>query len=189
MNRLSSLLVACAAVAFVAGCVYGATGGKPALPLSDEHGTERVLPASEAETIAAITNALGNQRYRRMGLYEAAKFTWEDIAPNWHPTNGFQLQPLQGPITNVPLDRAQTKWVPYVAFFYISTAPVNTNQTKVTVRTVLSKVIDGKEPGIHGPWAYHYRKVPPVRSEEESVLAAIADELRDEQQLKSGKTK
>ena len=174
------IVVGSVVVGFVSGCVTDLAGGKPRVPLSDKNGSERIFSANEIETAAAITNALGNFRYRDLMLYEAAKSDWAYIVRGWHPTNGFVLAPIlnaSGSITNVPIDRAGKKRVPYVGYFHILVAPVATNQTVVTVRTVLSEVIDGKEISVHGGWANHYRKVPPIRQEEQDVLLAIAEEL------------
>ena len=64
---------------------------------------------------------------------------------------------------------------------------LDTDRTKVTVRTISSEVIDGKEIfNVHGGTANHYRTVPPVRQEEENVLMAILEELAKERP--SGKT-
>ena len=111
-----------------------------------------------------------------MTLHEAAK--WPDIIPGHTVTEGFVLcsYALDG-IAKVPLDRARTKWVPYFAEFHIDVKPLDNNQTKVTVRSIRPRVIDGKEVGWHFGPSVHYRNVPPLRQEEEKVLAAIAEEL------------
>ena len=163
-------------VGLAVGCACAAIGGKPALPPSDKSGTARIFDASEAETIAAITNAFADLRYRGMKLDNAVGRQY--LAPRWHPTNGFVLFPLMASsITNVPLGRVDGPRVPYAACFHIITVPAGTNLTKVVVRTIVSEVIDGKEPGVHAQWAFHYRKVPPVRQEEENVIAALSGKL------------
>lgn len=75
------------------------------------------------------------------------------------------------------LGRVDGPRVPYAACFHITTVSAGTNQTKVVVRTIVSEVVDGKEPGVHAQWAFHYRKVPPVRQEEENVIAALSGKL------------
>ena len=174
------IAVSSALAGFALGCVTDVTGGKPRLPLAENPGNERIFVANEIETSVAITSAFGNFRYRDTMLYEAAKSDWDYLVRGWHPTNGFVLAPLlsaSGSITNISIDRAGKKRVPYVGYFHILVAPVTTNRTIVTVRTVRSEVIDGREPSVHGGWANHYRKVPPIRQEEENVLLAIAEEL------------
>ena len=165
------------AVAVLGACVFRALGEDPTLPLSNKKGTERTFDAGENAMLTAITNAFKDFKYRGMDLYEATKFRWDDMAPGWHPTNGFQLFPLRGPVTNVPLTRSHGVAVPYRPYFYIGLTSIGSNQTRVNVRTLLAEVDDGKEPGIHGGWAVRTRKVKPVRQEEQNVLDAIAVEL------------
>ncbi len=73
--------------------------------------------------------------------------------------------------------------LPYRAYFYIGLTSTGTNATMVTVRTIQAEVIDGKEPGVHEGWAMHFRKIPPVRQEEENILEAITAELRRGQRV------
>src|ERR1041385_4494722 len=54
-------------------------------------GSEIRFPIDEGDVIRAVTNALGLYRYRGMMLDEATGN--DDLAPNWHPTNGFVLIP------------------------------------------------------------------------------------------------
>jgi len=175
MRARTILIAICStAVVIAMGCSHDVVGGNPKLPLSDSNGTSQVFKVSERETIVAISNAFGAQQYRRMQLYQASEEAY--LIPGWHPTNGFILFPLGnvgGSITNVPLDRPGEPQVPYVASFYIVTSSLEPKQTKVTVRTIVSEVIDGKELGIHGGEANHHRKVAPVRQEEQNVLSAI----------------
>jgi len=65
--------------------------GRPTVPLADKDGVKRLFPASEADATRAITNAFGLFRYRRMLLDEATGSDF--LAKNWHPTNGFLLDP------------------------------------------------------------------------------------------------
>ena len=106
------------------------------------------------------------------------------IAKHWHSTNGFVL----GPIVDIysPIPAVATVAVGgvlgkrelcYYTYFYIMTRPLGTNQTELVVRSFGSEVLDGREPGIHGGWAGHWRRVPPVRREEENVLAEISARL------------
>ena len=156
--------------------VYHWCCGKPQLPLSGKSGTAHFFTANEFEVIAAITNTFPDLRYRQMFLKQADDF---DLIQGWHSTNGFVLEPFGVPpsITNVPLDHVGNRKVPYVAYFHFEISPLGTSRTKVTVRTISSGVIDGKEISVHGGWANHYRKVPPIRQEEENLLLAIAEEL------------
>ena len=179
MKRHSCIIVIGAAVVLYAtGCATGVIGGKPSLASSDKNGTSFVAMATEGQTIEAITNAFSEFVYREMALYKASDEAY--LVPGWHPTNGFVLSPLSvlGNIANVPLDRNGKNWVPYVAYFYIVATPMATNQTTVTVRTIIAEVIDGTEFGWHGGTALHHRKVPPIRREEENVLARIETELK-----------
>lgn len=169
------LALAGVAVWLTTGCAAGVVGGKPRLPLSGKGGSHRVLQASAPATISAITNAFANFQYRGMALYDAGR--WRDVLPR-QPTSGFLLCPLDlNGITNIPVGHASATYVPYVPYFHIYATPVGENQTKVTVSTIRAEVIDGHQFGWHGGRAIHYRKVPPVRQEEENVLAAIAQQL------------
>ena len=127
----------------------------------------------------AITNAFDEFRYRGMNFDEALGRDY--LLAGWHPTNGFILMPFSadGSITNVSIGRNNKRWVPYVAYFHIVPESTATNETRVTVRTILSQVIDGTELfNVHGGIANHYRRVPPVRQEEENVLSVIEQKLR-----------
>ena len=88
------------------------------------------------------------------------------LAKGWHPTNGFLLLP--GIFSS------------YHAFFHVVVVPLAANQTKVLVRTVCAQAVDGKEPGVHGGWAFHFKEITPDPVEEQNVLAAIANELNAE---------
>ncbi len=153
----------------------GALAGKPCLPLSDAKGTERVFMASESEMGSAITNAFHFFKFHDLMLTDAIGSDW--MAPNWHPTNGFLLIPTTSTIGTVPtagvLGRRQ---LPYLATFHVTVRPVATNQMLVAVRTVTAKVVDGITLG-HAGTTGNTVAVPPVRQQEEKVLAAIADEL------------
>jgi hypothetical protein len=164
------------AFALICGCASGVTGGKPQLELSNKSGTIRAFATNEPRVIECITNALGDFRYRGMQLCEASEAS--SLLPNSSLENGFVLRTIHEPIARVPLDKNGNQWVPYIAYFHISVVPVSNDLTRVTVRTILSEVIDGKEPfNFHGGTANHYRKVPAVREEEENVLDAIGARL------------
>ena len=85
-----------------AGCTRGVHGGNPAVSLSNSNGTAGLFTASESTVLVAISNAFttGNASnpagYRGMMLCPAAEQSY--LVPNWHPTNGFVLFPLMGPI-------------------------------------------------------------------------------------------
>jgi hypothetical protein len=117
---VNKIAVMATLVGLAVGCACAAIGGKPALLSSDKSGTTRVFGPSEVETIAAITNAFGDLRYRGMKLDDAVGRQY--LAPRWHPTNGFALFPLMASaITNVPLGSVDGPRVPYVACFHIIT--------------------------------------------------------------------
>lgn len=162
------------------GCNRGVHGGDPALLLSGTNGTTEIFPASENTISVGISNAFATpyanpMGYRGMKLYSATEQSY--LVPNWHPTNGFVLFPLIGPIANVPLRGRTQISVPYRACFNITTKAIDSTNTSVTVRTIFAKVIDGKEIGVHGGWANHERDVPPVKAEEENVLVAISNSV------------
>jgi hypothetical protein len=167
--------VSAAIIGFVTGCSTGVIGGKPQLPLSDKGGTTRLFEATQDQAVSAITNAFAGFSYRGMVLREMAES--ERVPPSGDTRNRFVLWAMHEPIAKVPLDSAKTKWVPYVADFLIVVMPLGSNQTHIAVRTISSEVIDGREAGIHTEWANRYRRVPPVRQEEENVLSAISEEL------------
>ena len=99
---------------------------------------------------------------------------------DFHPTSGFILEPfsVSGAISKIPVIGILGKRdLPYVAHFHILAKPLSTDETEVTVRTIVANVIDGSEPGVHVRWANHYRKVAPVRQEEVNVLSAISEQL------------
>jgi len=151
-------------------------------PPSNKLETQFMLATNESGANTAISNAFGLGQYRRMHLYEVKKSEWDYLVKDWHPTNGFILFPLIGPITNVAVKGLiGTKNLPYVPYFHITVWPVSTNKSKVIIRTVLAKVVDGKELGIHTTWANHYRVVSPILQEETNVLKAIAREFNNEE--------
>src|SRR6478752_7437036 len=149
--------VAMMGLLLMVGCATGVVGGKPQLPLSDKRGSARVFVATPNRVIAAITNALGRYEYRGMVLRV------NDGAPapqRIKIEHGFALWAKHEPIAKVPLDQAQTIWVPYIADFQITLKELPDGKTQVTVQTICAEVIDGHEPGIHVDRANHYRNVP-----------------------------
>jgi len=154
----------------IAGFLAWATGalaGKPCLPLSDAKGTERIFTASQSEVASAITNAFRLFKYHDLMLTDPIGSDW--MAPDWHPTNGFLLMPTVGIIGKIPtVGIFGKRELPYLATFHIRVDALTANQTRVVVRTVIAKVVDGLALG---------HSVPPVRQEEENVLSAIAEEL------------
>ncbi len=160
------------------GCVVGGAGGGPDLPPSSGSGTVRLFEATVDQTLTAITNAFSGHQYRNMILYPAAS-SGADFSSN-RLAYCFTLEPtlsVDGAITTIPVRGARSTTLPYVAYFSICCAATGNDHSKVTVRTTRSEVIDGKEPGLHGGWANHYRKVPPVQREEDNVLGAIGAAL------------
>ncbi len=154
------------------GCSRDVAGGNPKLPLASKNGSSWVAPANEYEVLRSITNAFYDGRYRHMYLYDAKDYNkfWTFFPK----PSGFVLFSLYGSFTNVPLDSPGGNWVPYGANFRIVLTPLSPNETKVTVRTIESKVADGKDLfNVHGGEAIHYRNVPPVLQEETNVLWEI----------------
>ncbi len=49
------------------------------------------------------------------------------LVKGWHPTNGFALFPLMGPLTNILLSTGNL--VPYEPLFYITLSSSQSNQT------------------------------------------------------------
>jgi len=129
-------------------------------------GVNRIFAVNESEANLAITNSFRNGQYNDMLLGPAVGSG--ELVRGWHPTNGFVLFPGTG--------------TRYYAYFYIVTAPLATNQTRVTVRTIEADVVDGKEPGVHGGWALHFKTIRPDQHEEENVMAAIDKELNSTRQ-------
>ena len=171
-------LVAVSAVLFI-GCNREVHGGNPALPLSTTNGTMVVFPTSESAILTAISNAFATSDDNPMG-YRGMDLSNDpnSAGSNFHVVKGYILFPLLGPITNVPLTGSRPKSVPYTACFNITTVSLGNTNTTVTVRTVFSKVSDGKEASIHiVGWANHERDVLPVKAEEENVLNAISNAL------------
>jgi hypothetical protein len=158
----------------VIGCSRNVLGGNPALPLASSNGTVHVFALPEGSVTDAITNAFMTG-YRGMILRPAAEEAY--LVANWQPSNGYVLFPLTGPIGTVPLQGHTNVVAPYTAYFYITTLPTSSSNTKVLVRTLLADVTDGKEIGVHGGWANHRRPVPPVQVEEDNVLEALSNYL------------
>jgi hypothetical protein len=127
-------------------------------------GTVRIFEASEVDVNSAITNAFGSNRYNDMLLGQAIGHDF--LARSWHPTNGFLLQP--GTFSS------------YHGYLFIGATLIASNQTKVVVRTIVAEAINGKEPGIHGGWAFHFQKIPPNLQEETNVLTEIFRYLNSE---------
>lgn len=127
----------------------------------------------------AVSNTFSDDKdgllpYRGMLLQGPAQ---SDFGTNRFSSNGLTLFPLMGPITNVPLSGGQPVSVPYYATFHLTTEKMDLSHTKFCVLTLRASVDDGKEPGVHGGWANHRRDVPPVRSEEESIISAVSNAL------------
>lgn len=174
-NRIIAVIIS-VLLGCVAGCATGAVGGKPQGPLSNHERTSRIFTTPAGQIDMAISNAFADFQYRGMVLERASENL--DILPDSRSVDGFVLRTIHEPIAKVSLDRGGTTWVPYIAYFNIATTPISDSQTKVTIYTFFSEVIDGQETfNFHGGTANHYRTVPPVRQEEESVLSAISNQL------------
>jgi hypothetical protein len=162
----------------ISGFIAWATGvfaGRPCLPLSDAKGTERIFAANDSEVRTAISNAFNQFKYHDLMLTDPIGSDW--LAPGWHPTNGFLLLPTVGIVGMVPtIGILGKRELPYVATFHITVDALAANQTRVVVRTVIAKVVDGVALG-HGGTPGNTKRVPPVRQEEENVLSAIAEQL------------
>ena len=164
------------AALFVVGCTKNVSGGNPASFLSSSNGVERVFTTNELAMINAISNAFPFTDYRGMMLTPAPDSAY--LVEGWHPTNGFVLFPLMGPITNILLNTGSV--VPYRPSFYISLSSSQSKQTRIIVNTIKATIVDGQETGIHGGWANHEREVPGVIQEEQNVLDAISTECKKE---------
>ncbi len=187
MNHfLKILIVGSVITGAITSCSRNVTGGNPNLPLSNSNGVAHIFDVSQFAALAAITNAFSDNRYRGMLLEDARNAAY--LVPDWHPKDGFVLSPFLGlnydknplasnggAITNIPLDSG--KVVPYFPYFYITISQLGSNKVNVDVRTVLAQVIDGRETGVHGGWANHYRNVLSVRQEEENVLIVISNQM------------
>ena len=165
--------VAAAIVAMVCcGCTQEVVGGNPTGRLSDQNGTSRIFDGDSFHVTTAITNAFDSDRYREMALIYTGGLDYQIHGRKFQGGYSLTSMSTSGTITNVALDNGQV--APYRASFYVETTPAGTNHTKVTVYTIGSRVLDGQEPGVHGGWANHYRDIPPLRQEEENILAQIA---------------
>lgn len=151
----ATALLAVAGTIAAVSCASSGAVGHPAV------GTARAFDASEEHVNSAITNAFGSGQYCDMLLGQAAGHDF--LARGWHPTNGFLLQP--------------GIFSPYRAYFHIVVVPLASNLTQVTVRTIKAEAVSGREPGVHGGWAFHFKTIRPIPEEEEKVEAAIAAEL------------
>jgi hypothetical protein len=90
-------------------------------------------------------------------------------------TNEWDLSPGFLPLTSFVRGN---KTLPYFAQFNITLHEAGSNVCKISVVTVSSRVRDGKEPGVHGGWAWHNVHVSPLPSEETNVLDRIDKQLR-----------
>jgi len=177
-KRLWAVFFGLLSTVLLLGCSKRVHGGNPALPLSTTNGTTAIFHAPEGVVLNAISNAFATSDDNPMG-YRGMTLTPVSVySSNRGLTNGLELFPLMGPIATVPLAGGKPKSVPYIACFNIATKPLDNTQAAVTVRTVFSKVTDGKEASIHiVGMANHDRDVPPVKAEEENVLDAISNAL------------
>jgi hypothetical protein len=138
--------------------------------------TVRLYPCTVRQAATAITIAFARERYHCMLLtavpdhYDAAAGRWRNV----RATNEWDLGPDALPLTFVPKGK---EVLPYFAEFDIVANQLTTNQCQILVSTISSWVTDGKEPGIHGGWAAHGRKVPPLLLEETNVLLEISKAL------------
>ncbi|SRR5258706_2281874 len=148
------------------------------LPLADPNGTEKVVAVSEPQVLTAISNAFRLFRYHDMMLPDAVGSDY--MAVNWSPTNGSVLLPTLSALGTVSTRGIiGTRRLEYLATFHITTAPVSTNATRVNVRTVAAKVLDGITLG-HGGTVANTVNVRPIRLEEDNVLRVIELELNSE---------
>ena len=183
---LSIVCVIAVVSELTSSCSRNMTDGNPNLPLSNSNGVAQTFDVSPLVALTAITNAFSDNRYRGMRLEDARDAAY--LVPGWHPKDGFVLSPFLGlnydknplasnggAITNIPLGSG--KVTPYFPYFYITISQLESNKINVSVRTVLAQIIDGRETGVHGGWANHYRSVPPVRQEEENILTVISNQL------------
>jgi hypothetical protein len=176
-NCVKSLAISLPILIIASACNRDVAGGNPKMPLSNRSGTSRDFSASEAQVMRAITTAFSDFRYRSTFLEPAVECRY--LVTGWHPTNGFVLFPLDGAISNVPLDSSGNKSVPYIPYFHIIVTSVKSNETRLTVRTIRAEVIDGKELfNVHGGEALHHRKVPPVAQEETNVILEVEKALK-----------
>lgn len=148
-------VILCSVSAIIVSCA-GAGAGK------QTRGTTNVFDADQATVQSAVTNAFAGGRYNDMLLSRAAGHDY--LERGWHPTNGFLLQPGPGS--------------PYQGYFHIVITPTVSNRTAVTVRTVKAEALAGKEPGVHGGWAFHFRRISPIPKEETNVLSAVQAQLQ-----------
>ena len=137
------------------GCAGAGGASKPAV------GSTRIFDASAAEVNSAVVNAFTNGHYCDMLLSQAVGSG--ELIRGWHPTNGFVLEPGTGSL--------------YRGCFHVVVTPAATNETQVVVRTLWAEAVDGREPGVHGGWAFHFRKIPPDPQQERNVLWAVAEQL------------
>lgn len=165
-------------VGFGLAWVTSELAGNPTLPVSDANGSERMIAVGESQALSVISNTFRLFHYHDMMLSDAPGSDY--LAPNWHPTNGFVLLPTVSIVGTVPTKGILgNRRLGYVATFHITTTPLATNKTKITVRTVTSKVLDGIALG-HGGTVANTASVAPIRQEEENILKAIEVELDSE---------
>ncbi len=140
---------------------------------------ERIFHSSEELVQKAILAAFHENKYKNMNIETAMES--HGIVEGWVGlANDFVLSTFHEPIGTVLVGPAKRP-LPYIAYFHIECVTLSTNDTKVAIHTILSEVIDGHEPSIHGS-ANRYRKVDAMASEEWNVLMTISDEVRCLQQ-------
>jgi len=159
---------------FIAWAV-GAFAGRPCSPASSIHGTERIFPAAQPDVAAAITNAFDLFRYHGLMLTDPIGSDW--MARDYHPTNGFLLLPTTETLCTVQtLGFLGKRHLPYEASFHITLMADGTNRTRVVVRTVTARAVNGLGLGPCGPCTGSVR-VRPIRREEENVIDAIGEKI------------
>jgi hypothetical protein len=172
---IATLIAVTMALSLTVAWLSGLFIGEPLSETSDQTGSSRTFWAKETQTMGAITNAFRLFRYHEMMLSDAVGTDY--LAPDWHPTNGLILLPTTSIIAKVPSKGFfGTRQLAYVASFHITATAVDSNRTRVTVRTVTSKVMDGLAVG-HGGVTPNLFSVKPVTREEQNVLDAIQAEL------------
>jgi hypothetical protein len=131
----------------------------------------------------AISTAFGNGRYHSAMLilspdqYDMIRRRCTDKPA----TNEWNLTADVLPLTHISVGK---KSLPYFAQFEMFVTPIKTNRCAVFVTTVSCYVRDGKEIGVHGGWAWHAKRIPPLQSEETNLLVEIGKALST---LQSGK--
>lgn len=130
---------------------------------------------------STILDQFKDYNYRKMGLYFKENFYPDSLSifTQIGNENDFCLSTYDDPIGKSYLYLKNGRPLDYIASFHLHLVVIDSSQTKIEVRTLKSKVVDGLNllPNVHGVRSFKYQKVDPSTIEEYEILLRIGAAL------------